>query len=212
MLFIFEVMNLELSDAIVKRASVRMFREDPIDDKIIEELIEAAIRAPTASALENWIFCIIKDENARKRIFEAIKEGHIFYYKLRGLPEEKLKKLVEKINAGMYWAPVYIAVFVEKGVKVTSGNSEYDELELIFAIESASAAIENLMLKAVEYSLGTCWLGVTTYSEFAKTVCEVCGLDSEKYFLVALIPIGYPAAEVSQRKRIKGVKDVMKVI
>jgi len=107
---------------------------------------------------------------------------------------------------------VYIAVFVEKGVKVTSGDSEYDELELIFAVESASAAIENLMLKAVEHSLGTCWIGVTAYSKFAKIICEVCNLDPEKYFLVALIPIGYPAIEVSQRKRIKGVKDVMKVI
>jgi len=105
-LFILWVIDLELSEAIMKRASVRMFKEDPIDDKIIEELIEAAIRAPTASALENWIFCVIKDEDARKKVFEAIKEGHTFYYKLRGLPEEKLKKLEEKINAGMYWGSV----------------------------------------------------------------------------------------------------------
>ncbi|HEC96225.1 MAG TPA: nitroreductase family protein [Euryarchaeota archaeon] len=203
---------MELSEAIIKRASVRFFKEDPIDDKIIEELIEAAIRAPTASALENWLFYVIKDENARKKVFEAIKEGHIYYYKLRGFPEDKIKKLEERIRAGMYWAPVYIAVFVEKGVKVTSDDKEYEDLEFIFAVESASAAIENLMLKAVEHSLGTCWIGVTSYPKFAKVIYEICGLNPEKHFLVALIPVGCPSTEISQRERKKGIKEVMKII
>jgi len=110
---------------IYERASIRFYKDEPIDDKI-EELIKAAIRAPTASALENWLFVVFKSEEARKKLHELILKGHIEYY-----GKSKEEKLRKKFEDGMFSAPCYIGVFVEKtGIL----DEKYSQLKITWAI------------------------------------------------------------------------------
>jgi len=60
------VIFMELSEAISKRTSVRFYYDErEVDDKTLKELIKAAIRAPNASGLENWLFVVYRSEEAR---------------------------------------------------------------------------------------------------------------------------------------------------
>jgi len=202
---------MELSEAIERRASVRYFKEDSIDNKTLRKLIEAAIKAPTASALENWFFVVIKSPEKTKKIHKILEEAHVFYYRLKGATDEIIERLRRRIKEGMYKAPAYIAVFVDKKIKVTSGDEEYENLELIFAVESASAAIENMLLKAVELGLGTCWIGVTSHSKYMNEICKMCDISSDRHFLVGLIAVGYPL-KVQKRERKKSPDEVMEFV
>ncbi|RLF64066.1 MAG: nitroreductase family protein [Thermoplasmata archaeon] len=202
---------MELSEVISKRTSVRYFKDEPIRDDIIRDLIEAAIKAPTASALENWLFVVIKNKEKLSRLYEILEDAHLFYYKLRGATDEVLERLKSKIREGMYRAPIYIAVFVDRKIKITSGDKEYEDLEFIFAVESASAAMENLILRAVEHGLGTCWIGVASYSKYMKEVCKICDVPSERYFLVGLIALGYPL-KIQKRERKKSIEEVLRFV
>lgn len=115
---------MKLDEAIMKRASVRYFKDDPVSDEEIRALIEAAIRAPTASGLENWLFVVFKSEEVRKEIYDLIGEGMVEYYRAVNLPEEKIKKLMKRIyEEGMYRAPAYIAVFIDRRVRFLKGRS-----------------------------------------------------------------------------------------
>jgi len=201
---------MELSEAINKRTSVRFYQEREVEKEKLRELIEAAIRAPTASGLENWLFVIYKSEEVREKVYKLILEGHLEYYKNRGLPEEKMKKLKQRFEEGMYKAPVYIGVFINKEVKILK-SEKYSELEFYWAIESAAMAIQNLMLKAIELSLGTCYIGVTNFPHIEEELKEIAGLD-EKYFLVGLITVGYPARDEIPRKRRKSVEEVSRFV
>ena len=202
---------MELDEAIAKRTSVRYFSEEPVSEEAIGELIEAAIRAPTASGLENWLFVIFRSEGARKRVFDLIAEGMVEYYRAVNLPEEKIGKLKKRMYAeGMYRAPVYIAVFIDRRVRFLKGR-EFDEVEFIWSVESAAMAIQNLMLKAVELGLGTVYIGVTNFRGIEEKVRELAGLN-DNHYLVGLIPVGYPKDTVKPRKRRKGIEEVLRFL
>lgn len=83
---------------------------------------------------------------------------------------------------GMYKAPVYIAIFMDKRVCFLEG-SEFDYLEFIWSVDSVAMAIQNLMLKAVELGLGTVYIGVTNFRGIAEEVRKLAGLY-ENYYLV----------------------------
>ncbi|CAD5244639.1 NAD(P)H-flavin oxidoreductase [Thermococcus camini] len=200
--------TVELEDAILKRTSVRYFEERDVPEEDIRALIEAAIRAPTASGLENWKFVVFGSKKARENLYGLISEGMIRYYRAVNLPEEKIGKLGRRMyEHGMYRAPVYIAVFIDKNVRFLPGE-EFDEPEFIWSVESAAMAIQNLMLKAVELGLGTVYIGVTNFPGIEEGVRELAGLD-ENHYLVGVIPVGYPKDEVKPRKRRKTLDEVL---
>lgn len=202
---------MELGDAISGRTSVRYFSEKEVSEEQVRALIEAAVRAPTASGLENWLFVVFKGEEARERIYALIAKGMEAYYRAVSLSEEKIEKLRERIyGEGMFRAPVYIAVFIDRRVRFLKGR-EFDELEFIWSVESAAMAIQNLMLKAVELGLGTVYIGVTNFPGIEGEVRELAGLD-DNYYLVGVIPVGYPRTEPRPRKRKKTFEEVTRFI
>ncbi|WP_457741920.1 nitroreductase family protein [Thermococcus sp.] len=199
---------MELDEAIMKRTSVRYFLERPVPDEHIKMLIESAIRAPTASGLENWLFVVFRTEDAREKIYGLIAEGMVKYYQAVNLPEEKIEKLKRRMyEEGMYRAPVYIAVFIDREIRFLPGK-EFDELEFIWSVESAAMAIQNLMLKAVELGLGTVYIGVTNFKGIDEKVRKLAGLD-ENHYLVGVIPVGYPRNKPKSKKRKKSLDNVI---
>jgi nitroreductase len=202
---------MKLDEAILKRSSVRYFSDEPVSEEEITALIEAAIRAPTASGLENWFFVVFKSEEARRKIYDLIGEGMVEYYRAVNLPEEKIEKLRKRIyKEGMYRAPVYVAVFIDRRVRFLKGR-EFDEVEFIWSVESAAMAIENLMLKAVELGLGTVYIGVANFKGIEEQVKKLAGLD-ENYYLVGVIPVGRPRDKARPSRRRKGVDDVVEFL
>ena len=199
---------MKLDDAIFGRASVRYFEEKDVPDEHVRALIEAAVRAPTASGLENWKFVVFRSKDAREKLYSLIAEGMIRYYRAVNLAEEKIEKLRKRMyEQGMYRTPSYVAVFIDRRVRFLPGE-DFDELEFIWSVESAAMAIQNLMLKAVELGLGTVYIGVTNFPGIEEEVRELAGLD-ENHYLVGIIPVGYPRMEVKPRRRRKALDDVL---
>ncbi|NPA47207.1 MAG: nitroreductase family protein [Thermococci archaeon] len=202
---------MELDEAINRRASVRYFKPKEVEDEKILELVKAAIRAPTASGLENWLFVVFRSGDAKEKLYELMAKGMEAYYSAVGISGEKLEKLRRRMyEEGMYRAPVYIAVFIDRNVRFLKG-SEYDDLEYLWSVESAAMAIQNLMLKAVELGLGTVYIGVTNMNGIEDEVRKLAGLG-DSYSLVGVIPVGYPKGDVKPRKRKKSAEDVMRFV
>ncbi|WP_201411098.1 nitroreductase family protein [Mesorhizobium sp. J8] len=51
---------MELMDALRTRRAVRAFTGEPVDDVTIEELVGAAILAPSAVNLQPWAFAVVR--------------------------------------------------------------------------------------------------------------------------------------------------------
>jgi nitroreductase len=59
---------MDAIDAIFTRRSIRRYKDDPLPDPIIYELLRAAMAAPSAGNEQPWHFIIIKDRDVLDRI------------------------------------------------------------------------------------------------------------------------------------------------
>jgi len=63
---------MDLMEAILTRRSIRQFKNQPVSKEIIEELLRAAMAAPSAGNRQPWHFVVLTDHN----IMDKIPEFH----------------------------------------------------------------------------------------------------------------------------------------
>ena len=200
---------MEFIDVIRSRASVRWFKDEEVGDEDLNLILEAGIRAPTAFGAEQWYFIVIKNKELREKIHELLLKAHLEYYgkaRLKGIDENRRKKLIEKFKSGLHYAPIYIAIYIDLSRRVLNDNYEWLEIEL--AKQSTSAAIENMILTAHSLGYGSCWIGLALLIE--RELNELLK-PPEKAKLVTLISIGKPVGEVRIKSR-KPLNEVVKII
>lgn len=123
---------MSLYDFILKRRSIRRFRQEPIPYSILEKLVNAARVAPSAGNLQPLEYIIVDDKGTCAEIFLNLRWAA--YIAPRGTPPEGKRPTA------------YIVVLVNKNIKVK--NYERD----------VGAAVENILLAALEQGVGTCWI------------------------------------------------------
>lgn len=155
---------MELIEAIKNRRSIRKYKSDPISQEKINLLLEAAIWAPHPwgeKLKDRWEFIVVKDADMRKKMYAVANEWN--------------KHMVE--------APVNIVV----SYNMPTQEEEYGPKYEFYLIQASSAAIQNLMLKAYEEGLGSCWIG--SFDE--KKLKAVLDIPAEVRS-VAIVTVGYP--------------------
>ena len=158
---------MELSEAIKKRRSIRAFYTSldiPLD-KVIE-IIQAALLAPSAGDLQPWSFVVIKDR-------EKIE-------KLANLTGEDWLVSANLLIAVVGNTKIYDFYFKEFGCELLN--------------QSIGACIENMLLKATELGIGSCWV-----AGFEKEpVNELLSVPKNKDCL-AIVALGIPAEKVKKK-------------
>lgn len=57
-------------NSIMKRRSIRRFKDTPITDQQLEKILRAGMAAPTSENDQEWVFIIVNDKDSRKRIMD----------------------------------------------------------------------------------------------------------------------------------------------
>ncbi len=166
---------MNVIDAIKKRNSVRNFVDKPIEEKKLRAVLEAGRVAPSAKNRQEWRFIVVKDHEVKRKIVEAAK-GQSFVGE----------------------APVIIvACAVDDGYVMTCG-------QLSYPIDVA-IALDHISLAAVEFGLGTCWIGAF----YEDKVKEILGIPNGVR-VVDLMPIGYPAIQTVKEKNRLSYDEIVK--
>jgi nitroreductase len=121
-------MSINLMDIIKKRRSVRNFTEEEVSEKILQELIEAAIWAPSGSNTQSWRFIVINNRE-RVQLIKSFSPG------LLGNPSSLIIICIDSREA-----------FSKGGI---SGR------DLLSSMDAAMAA-QNILLVATEKGLASC--------------------------------------------------------
>ena len=58
-------------DAIKKRRSIRRYEPKPVEDKRIQEILNAGLSAPSANHRYPWEFIVVKEPETKKQLAEA---------------------------------------------------------------------------------------------------------------------------------------------
>jgi nitroreductase len=179
---------MQLDDAIRGRRSVRLFKDEPIDQSVIRELIDLAVEAPSSHNAQPWHFYVATGAN-RERACEILSHTTLYYEEyLESLPDEQAEATAA-FFASLGDAPVIVAVTLP-------ANEE--RLDQINSRISAGGAIQNLQLAAYERGLGACNI---TFSFWVRDeLSELFGV-AEGREIVSLVILGVPAETPEDRGR-----------
>ncbi len=117
-------------DNILTRTSIRDYQDMPVEDEKVEQMLRAAMAAPSAGNKQPWRFIVIKDKNTLKEISENFRT----------------MRMAEK-------APMAIVVCGDMEATFPGDGVDY-------WVEDTSAATENLLLAAHSLGLGAVWCGI----------------------------------------------------
>ncbi len=122
---------MKVSTALLKRRTIRKFKQLPVDNEMLLELINYARVAPFAGNIQALKYKIITDPETRDQIFNNVKWAG---YLPKGTPTPDERP------------PAFIAVLGDTKIKDTFETD-------------AGAAITSILLGAMEMGLGCCWMG-----------------------------------------------------
>ena len=198
---------MTLREAMISRRSVRSFKPEHPGRERIQELIDIAITAPSASNKQPWRFFVTDDKNTIDKMAEAVLAS------IDQIVAHIEPQYMDAFRAyGDYFvrfqsAPVVItAAFREIAVlsNLIKNDLPKDSFETIRRMEyysgltSTSLAIQNLMLYAHSSGLGTsCMTGPLVAAEKLKMILTI----PDSWDLAALIAVGYPAEEPTPTTR-----------
>jgi nitroreductase len=194
---------MDVSEAIRKRRSIRKFKLDPIPEEKIRLLLESARLAPSGTNTQPWRFIVIKDNDTKKKLQEAAhNQRHIgrapviivCCADLKAFKEfpERVDELIESGALPERTREVFIP-YLKKGMDTVTKDAL-----MVAAAANVAIAVEHIVLQAVEIGLGTCW--VRWYED--NKIKEILDIP-EHVEVMALLPIGVPDEDPSQRPRQK---------
>jgi len=169
------------------RRSVRAFSSEPVDRKVIENIIKSASTAPSGAHKQPWTFCAISNQVIKSEIRKAAEKEEHENYQSR-MSEEWLKDL-EPFDTNWEKPFLEIAPWL---IVVCSKSYDFGDrgqkLNNYYVKESVGLAA-GMLLNAI-HNAGLCALTHTpSPMNFLMDILK--RPRNERPFL--LIPVGYPA-------------------
>src|SRR5437588_13082547 len=94
--------EIGLFEAMYSARAIRRLKPDPVPNEVLTKILDAAIRAPSGSNNQNWIFMVVKDAGQRKKISDIYRKGGqilMSLYQNRSRPEHMTEKQQARLQA-----------------------------------------------------------------------------------------------------------------
>jgi nitroreductase len=170
---------MDFFEVVYQRRAVRQYKPDPVSEGDILKILTAANYAPSGRNLQQWEFIVVTGE---KKKLLGDSYGRIGEVYTANWEDKASREAFIKYARSYGDAPVIIVVLTD-----ASDDSIIRKMNL----ESASAAMENLLLAARALEMGTCWMTGPLNDE--PSLRTILNIPPEKE-IVAVTPLGYPVA------------------
>ncbi len=172
------------------RRSVRRYLPKPVARELIDQLIEAAVTAPSAHNRQPWRFAILDQD--RHKIALACAMGERLRQDRRGDrdTDADIEADVARSFARITGAATVIVVCLSMEDMDVYPDARRNRNEHQMAVQSTAMAGQNLLLTAHAAGLGACWLCAPMFCP--DTVREALNLPAH-WEPQGMITIGYPA-------------------
>ena len=150
---------MDFNKVLEERRSVRKFKAKDISWENTADILESAIFAPSSGNVQNWLFIVVKDKENKSKLAESSKQSWIIESPILILVCSKNDKIKE--------------LYGDKGEK-------------FYSIQNCAAAIENMLLKATDLGLDSCWVSSFSEKEIIKEFRLTEGVKPQ-----AILAFGY---------------------
>lgn len=191
---------MELKEVFQARRSIRKFKDQPVPQEVLDEMLESVRLAPSAGNAQGHIFGILQDKELKEQVAHAagdqdwIASAPIVFaccadlsWDIADQPEDDFGLIVNKLRFNNDFLD-YLCRYPDKKARTT-----------IFENATPLIPAEHIFLTAVSHGLSACFVG---YLDIPK-INEILRLPDHMTVLY-LLPVGYPdeAPKVKKRKEI----------
>ena len=193
---------MKVSDAVRARRSIRAFNSQPINNKVIKDILALAARSPSGGNLQPWKIYVVNNQSMKKFLEfqnnwdQPQTPGYDIYpsglkepyrtsryqlgesmYKLLGIPREDKDGRLQQVlrNFEFFGAPAAIFCFIDKQM----GPPQWSDLGMF---------LQTFMLLAQEAGIDTC--AQEAWAMKNDSVSEFVGAD-ESDILFCGVAMGY---------------------
>ena len=193
---------MKVSDAVLARRSIRAFTSEPINNKVIKDLLALAARSPSGGNLQPWKIYVVNKQSMKKFIEfqdnwnQPETPGYAIYpsgltepyrtsryqlgeamYELLGIPREDKDARLQQVlrNFEFFGAPAALFCFVDKQM----GPPQWSDLGMF---------LQTFMLLAQEAGIDTC--AQEAWAMKNDSVSEFVGSDKNDILFCGLA-LGY---------------------
>lgn len=192
---------MELSEAVRARRMVRSYDPDrAVAPELIEQLLELAVRAPSAGFSQGWHFLVLTEPADRARFWTATSSG----------PPDRWR-------TGLQTAPVLIIPlsskkqYLDRYAEPDKGWTDRDENRWpapYWLLDTAMASML-ILLGVVDAGLGSCFFGLPT--DRIQAVLAEFAVPAE-WTPIGVIALGYPAPDRRSRSLRRGRRPTASVV
>jgi nitroreductase len=199
---------LTTKEAIEQRRSIRKYKPDQIPDGYITELLHSARLAPSGCNAQPWRFKIVREPDVKVKLAQAAhNQSFIAEAPVVIVCCADIQGYIDGSTSGAQDLGEIGAVEEEV---VTTIKEKTEILKILGTADlgpriaaNVAIAIEHMVLRALDFGLGTCWVRLID----EPRIREIFGWDDNIY-VVALLPMGFPAESPQARKR-RELRDIM---
>jgi len=198
---------MDIIETIRARKSIRGFKPDPVPQGVLREILEIAVRAPSANNTQPWEFVVLTGkvlDDLREANLEAFTNRTPFtpgipippdkwgepyrgrqlslgieLFRLLGVGKDDWEGKVAWAEKGLRFfdAPAVILICVDES-----------DQDTVYIFDCGTVA-QTIALAALRFGLGTCiQRHITNYPEAIR---KATGISASKRIIIG-IPIGYP--------------------
>ncbi len=162
---------MEFFEVVRRRQSIRKFQATPVEDDLLNRILEAAHQAPSAGNLQAYQIFVVKDSSLKAKLDAA--SGN---------------------QGSVAQAPVVLVFCAHPERSAERYGSRGEEL---YSVQDTTIACAYAQLAATALGLASVWIGAVFEPETMK---EALGVR-EDLWPIALLPVGYPAEQPVRNPR-----------
>jgi nitroreductase len=185
---------MELSTAIRTRRMTRSYTDEPVDPAVVDTMLDAAVRAPSAGFSQGWDFLVLERPEEVARYWAATTDDG-------REPDRWLR--------GMRRAPVLIVAFshkeayLDRYAEPDKGWTDRDERRwpVQFWHIDTAMAVMLMLLTAQDAGLGACFFGVP--AEATDALRSAFGVPADRT-PIGVVSVGHRAEDLVQGSAARG--------
>jgi coenzyme F420-0:L-glutamate ligase / coenzyme F420-1:gamma-L-glutamate ligase len=186
-----------LMDALLGRRSVRRYLDREVSEEAIDTVLEAARWAPSPHGRQPWRFAVVRRQETKVRLAEAMGEEWRTNLEMDGQSTEIVEKRLEGSRKRLLDAPVLVLLCLYLQDLDLYPDASRQQNENTMAVQSLGAAAQNMLLAAYSVGLDTSWMCAPLFCPEKTT--QALGLDPN-LIPHALLTLGYADGDPPKRR------------
>jgi nitroreductase len=199
----------DIWEALFTQRAIRYWQDKPVPRALLTQVISAASQAPSGENSQPWVFVVVDEAQQRAQIGTALRDLYNRTTQLQTLFEEGATSDDPSQRLMLTGARAFFtslekapALIIPCLYRLSSPTPDPTSL---LAGSSIYLAVQNALLAARALGLGT--VMSTAHVMIESALRRILALPVDAY-PVALIPIGYPAANFGPTRR----RDVQEIL